>query len=77
MRNVENQFKPPHHALSNMDLESADLITDGWFSEKEAMWPGQRFGLKVKEVLFRGKTDFQDVLIFDSEQYVPLSSSTG
>ena len=60
-----------------MDLESADMITDGWFHEKEAMWPGQRFGLKVKEVLFRGKTDFQDVLIFDSEQYVPREQHQG
>ena len=60
-----------------MDLESADLITDGRFHEKEAMWPGQRFGLKVKEVLFRGKTDFQDVLIFDSEQYVPREQHQG
>ena len=32
---------------------------DVWFSETEAMWPGQRFSLKVKKVLHEGKTKFQ------------------
>eukprot|EP00947_MAST-08B_sp_MAST-8B-sp1_P004289 g4289.t1 len=52
------------------DATAGGLISpDGWFSEKEAMWPGQRFGLKVKQVLFEGRTKFQHVLIFDSETY--------
>lgn len=33
------------------------------------MWPGQGMSLKVKEVLFRGKSDFQDVCVFESEAY--------
>ncbi|KAG6970912.1 hypothetical protein JG688_00004661 [Phytophthora aleatoria] len=40
-----------------------------WFSETEAMWPGQKFSLEVEEVLFRGKSDFQDVLVFKSATY--------
>eukprot|EP01041_Mallomonas_annulata_P001520 gene1520-2920_t len=49
---------------------SADtLIKDGWFSEAETMWPGQKFCLKVEEVLLNGKSDFQDILVFRSSTY--------
>ncbi|KAJ0410759.1 hypothetical protein ATCC90586_001388 [Pythium insidiosum] len=40
-----------------------------WFSEKEALWPGQKFSLEMEEVLFQGKSDFQDVLVFKSSTY--------
>lgn len=40
-----------------------------WFSETEALWPGQKFSLEVEEVLYRGKSDFQDVLVFKSATY--------
>ncbi|DAZ97809.1 TPA: hypothetical protein N0F65_002479 [Lagenidium giganteum] len=40
-----------------------------WFSETEALWPGQRFSLEMEEVLFHGKSDFQDVLVFKSATY--------
>lgn len=46
-----------------------DLIKDGWFSEKEVMWPGQRFCIEVEEVLLNGKSEFQDILIFQSKTY--------
>ncbi|KAM7453514.1 hypothetical protein BLSTO_05738, partial [Blastocystis sp. subtype 1] len=44
-------------------------IENGWFYENETMWSGQRFGLKVKEVLYHEKSEFQDILLFDSESY--------
>ncbi|CAM9103585.1 unnamed protein product [Choristocarpus tenellus] len=44
-------------------------IKDGWFSETEAMWPGQKFSLEVKEVLFHERSDFQDLLVFESVEY--------
>eukprot|EP00904_Undaria_pinnatifida_P006612 jgi/Undpi1/3080/HiC_scaffold_15.g06455.m2 len=44
-------------------------IKDGWFSESEVLWPGQKFSLEVKEVLFHERSDFQDVLVFDSVNY--------
>ncbi|CAM9160975.1 unnamed protein product [Pylaiella littoralis] len=44
-------------------------IKDGWFSETEVLWPGQKFSLEVKEVLFHERSDFQDVLVFDSVHY--------
>ena len=42
----------------------------GWFSEvSDEMWPGQALSLKIDEVLFRGKSDFQDVMVFTNKQY--------
>lgn len=40
-----------------------------WFKEENELWPGQRFELKIKEVLFKGRTMFQEVLVFASETY--------
>ena len=33
------------------------------------MWPGQQFSLKVENILFEGKSPFQDILVFDSTNY--------
>ena len=42
----------------------------GWFSEvSDEMWPGQAMSLKIEEVLFRGKSDFQDVMVFQSANH--------
>lgn len=46
-----------------------DLIIDGWFHERGVLWPGQAMSLQVKEVLYHGKSDFQDVLVFESTNY--------
>jgi spermidine synthase len=46
-----------------------DLIIDGWFHERGALWPGQAMSLQVKEVLYHGRSDFQDVLVFESTNY--------
>ena len=43
-----------------------------WFTEKEAMWPGQRFGLKLapgNKVLHTEKSDYQDIVVFDTATY--------
>ena len=52
-----------------MAASPASYITDGWFRESEVMWPGQAMTIKVDEVLFEGKSEFQDVLVFKSETY--------
>jgi len=44
-------------------------IANGWFSESEIMWPGQAMSLKVEEVLYEGRSEFQDVLVFRSATY--------
>nr|CAI5845325.1 unnamed protein product [Callosobruchus analis] len=44
-----------------------DSIRNGWFSELSELWPGQCFSLEVKEVLYKDKSKYQDVLIFESK----------
>lgn len=46
-----------------------DKLGQGWFSELGVMWPGQCMSLEVEEVLFQGRSDFQDVLVFKSKTY--------
>jgi len=45
------------------------LIKDGWFTEKEAMWPGQRMSIEIEEILENGRSEFQDILVFKSKTY--------
>jgi hypothetical protein len=40
-------------------LQGMNATGEGWFTELSSMWPGQGLSLKVKDVLFRGKSDFQ------------------
>lgn len=49
--------------------DSKSLIQDGWFMEKNSQWPGQANSLKVKEVLLHKKTEFQDLLVFESTDW--------
>jgi spermidine synthase len=44
-------------------------LDGGWFTESEVLWPGQRLSLAVEEVLFAGKSAFQEVLVFRSATY--------
>jgi len=46
-----------------------DNIKDGWFMEKNQMWPGQFFSLEVEKILFTKKSAFQDILVFKSKNY--------
>ena len=46
-----------------------DLIIDGWFHERGELWPGQAMSLKVKKVLDHHRSDFQDILVFESESH--------
>lgn len=41
----------------------------GWYSEINSMWRGEAHSLKVEKILFEGKSDYQDVLVFQSEAY--------
>eukprot|EP01091_Cochliopodium_minus_P021135 TRINITY_DN954_c0_g1_i1.p1 TRINITY_DN954_c0_g1~~TRINITY_DN954_c0_g1_i1.p1 ORF type:complete len:300 (+),score=95.39 TRINITY_DN954_c0_g1_i1:255-1154(+) len=46
-----------------------EKIKDGWFYETGTLWPGQAMGIEVDEVLFHGKSDYQDILFFKSKTY--------
>lgn len=40
-----------------------------WFSEINKQWPGQALSLEVEEVLFEGKSKYQDIIVFKSASY--------
>ncbi|EDW81761.1 uncharacterized protein Dwil_GK10845 [Drosophila willistoni] len=47
-----------------------DLISNGWFSEvQNELWPGQSFSLKVKKVLHKEDSKFQNIQIVETENY--------
>lgn len=50
------------------DLATA-IDSEGWFRELHEMWPGEARTLKVKQLLYSGKSDFQHVVVFESETY--------
>ena len=41
-----------------------ELIVDGWFHERNKMWPHQATSLEVSEVLAHEKSKYQDILLF-------------
>lgn len=50
-------------------LNGMDLIIDGWFHERGELWKGQAMTLQVKKVLHHGRSDFQDLLVFESTNH--------
>ncbi|XP_010477685.1 PREDICTED: spermidine synthase 1 [Camelina sativa] len=65
-------------AVASMETENGDqtkepacfsTVIPGWFSEMSPMWPGEAHSLKVEKVLFQGKSDYQDVIVFQSATY--------
>jgi spermidine synthase len=46
-----------------------DLIIDGWFHERGELWPGQAMSLRVNKVLYHGRSEYQDVLVFESANH--------
>ncbi|GLC57471.1 ribonucleotide reductase (RNR) inhibitor [Pleodorina starrii] len=58
--------------MSNSESKPApgtaeQMINAGWYTELSPMWPGQGLTLKMKEVLYKSRSDFQDVCVFESE----------
>jgi len=53
----------------------AKNVKEGWFSETEVLWPGQKMGLQLAsgvlkdDILFEGRSDYQDILVFKSKTY--------
>ena len=51
------------------------ISKQGWFTEMETMWPGQKFSLALegfsteKSILFHERSKYQDILVFKSAQY--------
>ncbi|XP_062505596.1 spermidine synthase-like isoform X2 [Corticium candelabrum] len=45
------------------------IVRDGWFSERDTFWPGQALSIKVDEILYDKKSNFQDILVFRSNRF--------
>lgn len=46
----------------------SSVIPD-WFSEISPMWPGEAHSFKVEKILYKGKSKYQDVMVFQSSTY--------
>lgn len=44
-------------------------IDNGWFREESEDFPGQSFSLKIKNILHHTKSEFQEILVFESETF--------
>ena len=59
----------------NRKLKPPRTIKNGWFTEIDTFWPGQKFSLALEEfssdkaILFHKQSQFQEVLVFRSAQY--------
>lgn len=65
----ENWFPRYNPTWLSFYLSGMDLIIDGWFHERGVLWPGQAMSLKVKNVLDHHRSDFQDILVFESANH--------
>lgn len=56
-------------------LKLPSTIQNGWFTETDTFWPGQKFSLALEEfssddaILYHERSAFQDILVFKSAQY--------
>ncbi|XVF16454.1 hypothetical protein REPUB_Repub10bG0032000 [Reevesia pubescens] len=55
--------------VENNGIPGMSSVIPGWFSEISPMWPGEAHSLKVEKILFQGKSDYQNVLVFQSATY--------
>ncbi|KAG6496576.1 hypothetical protein ZIOFF_044444 [Zingiber officinale] len=49
--------------------DGISTIKLGWFSEISPMCPGEAHSLQVEKVLFQGKSDYQNVMVFQNSAY--------
>ncbi|KAH9720135.1 spermidine synthase 1 [Citrus sinensis] len=41
----------------------------GWFAEHCPIWPGQAHFLEVEKIIFQGKSEYQNMMVFQSSSY--------
>jgi spermidine synthase len=61
--------RPREDEVTNGGSKYISSVIPGWFSEMSPMWPGEAHSLKVEEILFEGKSDYQNVMVFRSSTY--------
>ncbi|RYR65067.1 hypothetical protein Ahy_A03g011065 [Arachis hypogaea] len=68
-RDHEEEEEEEENAVSVSDGIGISSLIQGWFSEISPMWPGEAHSLKVEKVLFQGKSEYQNVMVFQSSSY--------
>ncbi|KAM0946003.1 putative spermidine synthase [Dioscorea sansibarensis] len=70
-------------AMPESEAKCHATVVSGWFSESRLysdkmgkvlyynnpMWPGEAHSLKVEKILYQGKSDYQEILVFESSTY--------
>ena len=56
---------------------NTDLISNGWFMEKNKQWPGQAFSLEVEKVLEVKQSEFQDIMVFQRYDEIKFFCAAG
>ncbi|XP_027345998.1 spermidine synthase 2 [Abrus precatorius] len=51
------------------DSNGLSSVIPGWFSEISPMWPGEAHSFKVEKILFQGKSEYQNIMVFQSSTY--------
>ncbi|GJQ85317.1 SpdS, partial [Trypoxylus dichotomus] len=46
-----------------------DSVRNGWFVERNDLWPGQRTSLEVEEVLYSGRSEYQDIMVLKTKSH--------
>ncbi|KAK4358229.1 hypothetical protein RND71_023839 [Anisodus tanguticus] len=70
-KSVEMEVANNSNGCTNNEKESPYIssVLPGWFSEISPLWPGEAHSLKVEKILFQGKSDYQNVMVFQSSTY--------
>ncbi|KAK4376846.1 hypothetical protein RND71_003142 [Anisodus tanguticus] len=70
-KSAEMEVTNHSNGCSNNEEESPYIssVLPGWFSEISPLWPGEAHSLKVEKILFQGKSDYQNVMVFQSSTY--------
>ncbi|XP_020272276.1 spermine synthase-like isoform X2 [Asparagus officinalis] len=80
---IPNCCKKAMASVPESEAKLHATVVSGWLSEtplstvkspktlyyNNPMWPGEAHSLKVEEILFQGKSDYQEILVFESSTY--------
>nr|Q96557.1 RecName: Full=Spermidine synthase 2; Short=SPDSY 2; AltName: Full=Putrescine aminopropyltransferase 2 [Datura stramonium]CAA69421.1 spermidine synthase 2 [Datura stramonium] len=66
---VANHNNNNNGCTNDKESPCISSVLPGWFSEISPLWPGEAHSLKVEKILFQGKSDYQDVMVFQSTTY--------
>lgn len=63
---------------SNKNIPSLNNTKKDWFAElSDEMWPGQAFCLAIKNVIFSGRSKYQDIAVYETETYGTMLALDG